>query len=172
MNFDTLFTALLKHEGGYVDAPFDAGGPTNKGITQRTLTSWLGRPATVEDVQNLSTSTAKTIYETRYYKGAGIGRLPDYLQPAMFDAAVNQGIRTAWRMLQLAANITAPVGLVVDGLPGSRTYAGVCACEDKKLLTEFIRQRMIRYQAIAAADRTQRRFLNGWLDRLDDFRVA
>lgn len=169
MIFDGLFVALLKIEGGYVDNALDKGGPTNMGITLRTLSSWLGRTATVEDAQNLSIDTAKTIYETRYYKAPGIDRLPPYLQPCAFDAAVNQGCSTAIRMLQLAVNLQIPAQLAVDGVLGELSYAAIDSCDDAKLLTEFIRQRLIRYDAIAAADPTQRVFLRGWQDRLKSF---
>lgn len=170
MTFDDLFTALMVHEGGYVDNPADNGGATRYGITIKTLTSWLGRQATTEDVKNLPLDTAKTIYETRYYKAPGIDRLPQLLQPCVFDSAVSQGCSTAVRMLQLAVNLVSPAGLRVDGVLGEKSYAAVDSCDDAKLLTEFIRQRHIRYDAIAAADPTQRIFLNGWLKRLDSFR--
>ena len=34
MDFDTAFTTLLKHEGGYSDHPADPGGKTRFGITE------------------------------------------------------------------------------------------------------------------------------------------
>lgn len=169
--FNNLFTSIMKHEGGYVDIAADRGGPTKYGVTIRTLSSWLGRPATKEDVQDLSLDTAKTIYETLYYKAPGIDRLPAYLQPCAFDACANQGPRNAIRMLQLAVNVARDVGIRVDGVLGEESYAAIDACDDAKLLAEFIRQRLIRYDAIAAQDSTQKVFLRGWQNRLDSFRA-
>ena len=35
MNFDQAFTQLLGHEGGYSNNPYDAGGVTMWGVTEK-----------------------------------------------------------------------------------------------------------------------------------------
>ena len=52
--FDTAVAFTLREEGGFTDDPRDPGGATNLGITLATLTHWRGRPATADDVRQLT----------------------------------------------------------------------------------------------------------------------
>ena len=53
MTIAQMLDQIIAAEGGYVDDENDAGGATNFGITQATLTAWRS-PATVtkDDVKN------------------------------------------------------------------------------------------------------------------------
>jgi len=50
---------IIHTEGGFVHHKADKGGPTNLGITQRTLSYYLGRKASIEDVKNITKETAR-----------------------------------------------------------------------------------------------------------------
>ena len=52
-NVADLIDDILRREGGYVNHPADKGGPTNFGITQDTLSRYIGRQALISDVKNL-----------------------------------------------------------------------------------------------------------------------
>ena len=54
-------------EGGWSDHKADPGGKTNLDITQATLSSYLGRPATVKELRGLSRAEAQTIYRKLYW---------------------------------------------------------------------------------------------------------
>jgi len=54
MRFETCLPIILASEGDFVDDPADPGGATNLGITLATLCSWLGRSASVADVEALT----------------------------------------------------------------------------------------------------------------------
>jgi lysozyme family protein len=41
-NFDKCFKFILQFEGGFTNDPKDPGGPTNLGITQATLSAFIG----------------------------------------------------------------------------------------------------------------------------------
>jgi lysozyme family protein len=109
--FRRCVAIVLRHEGGYVNHPRDPGGPTNWGITQRTLSDHLGRQATVEDVQNLDRQTAEAIYRRQYWNVVRGDDLSPGIDLVVFDAAVNSGPRRAARWLQQALR---DVGLTVE----------------------------------------------------------
>ena len=43
--------SVFENEGGYSNKPADPGGPTNFGITQRTLAAWRKHPVTEQDAE-------------------------------------------------------------------------------------------------------------------------
>ena len=56
---DEMIDDILRREGGYVNHPADRGGPTNYGITQKTLSRYIGRAALTSEVKNLSEDVAR-----------------------------------------------------------------------------------------------------------------
>lgn len=121
----TLNTALrlsTGHEGGYVNHPRDPGGPTNHGITQATLSAFIGRKATIADVQNLKKATAAIIYERSYWAPISGDKLPAGLDYAVFDFGVNSGPSRAIKTLQKLLP-----GVTADGVVGPKTLAGIAA---------------------------------------------
>src|SRR5580658_7273251 len=102
MPFEACLPVILASEGGFVDDPADPGGATNLGVTRATLSSWLGRPATIAEVETLS---------------------PPGVDLMVFDAAVNQGVARAFATLQSA------LGVAADGGFGPTTKAALTAAD-------------------------------------------
>jgi lysozyme family protein len=73
---DAILDAILAHEGGFVNHPHDPGRATNWGITQATLSEWIGRPASEHDVRNLTVGLARDIYRARYIRPFDAMNLP------------------------------------------------------------------------------------------------
>ncbi len=121
MTFQACLPIVLQSEGGFVNDPQDPGGATNLGITLATLSNWLGRPATIAQVQALTAADVAPIYETRYYNASHAGDCPAGVDLMVFDAAVNQGVGRAVKSLQRSAGVTA------DGAFGPNTKAAVAA---------------------------------------------
>lgn len=107
MTFAACIPIILMSEGGYVNNPRDPGGPTNLGITQQTLSGWLGHAASVADVQALTQAQVEPIYQADYYNAAHCHQLAAGVDLMIFDEAVNQGVGRAIRTLQQAAGVTA-----------------------------------------------------------------
>ena len=114
---DELLDEVIAREGGFVHQPADRGGPTKYGITQATLSEWLGRPATVEEIRQLDEETAREIYVARYLAGPRIDTLPSAIVGQVFDMAVNLGVRRAVRILQEVLGL-AGLRVDVDGVIG------------------------------------------------------
>jgi len=110
---------MFGDEGGYVNRKTDAGGPTKYGVTQRTLSADLGRPASIEDVRSLTLARAEAIYRKSYWTQSGGDLLPAGLDYAVFTSAVMSGPAKAVKILQQL------VGVAADGIVGVQTVDAV-----------------------------------------------
>lgn len=139
---ETLPTALrliFGHEGGYVNARTDRGGPTKYGITHRTLAAHRGvKSVTADQVKALTLAEAETIYRKSYWTQSGGDVLPVGLDFAAFDFGINSGPSRAVKVLQETLGVTA------DGQIGPRTLAAVKAYPGGtvKLIRDYCAARM------------------------------
>jgi lysozyme family protein len=156
MTFQTCLPIILKSEGGFVDDPKDPGGATNLGVTLKTLSSWLGRAATVAEVKALKPADVAPIYETRYYNAAHANDCPTGVDLIVFDEAVNQGVGRAIKSLQKCA------GVAADGAWGPKTKAAVDAMAPAALIDAIAADREAFYRSLP----TFGHFGKGWLSRL------
>jgi lysozyme family protein len=169
---DALIDRLLQREGGYVNRPEDAGGPTNYGITQSTLNLWRQASGALwMDVAALTADEARTIYKARYLIAPGYAAIPDAaLQEFLFDFAVNSGPGTATRALQTALKGMGANPGPIDGSLGPRTRAALAAVE-KRLAELYYRVKCERYELLlryVGRDHRQAIFAVGWANRLDE----
>lgn len=166
---------ILRREGGFVDHPADRGGATKYGITQKTLSKYIGRDALRSEVEGLSEEVARDIYERNYYVGPRIDRLPEMIQPFVFDCAVNHGPRRAIKFVQSVCNqagCTPP--LSVDGAMGPNTRKGAeWAVREMGdvFLKALLEERRNFYRLIVERRPSQQVFLAGWMNRVDEFEM-
>jgi lysozyme family protein len=117
---------ILDREGGYVNDPDDPGGATNFGVTIHTMRA-LGLDldgdgqVTPQDVRRLSRDQAREIFIQHYFERPGIARLPEALQPSVFDMYVNAGANAVRILQRLLVQMGHPVA--VDGAIGPQTAA-------------------------------------------------
>ena len=156
-SFSQSLIHVLSYEGGYVDHPFDPGGATNMGITRQTLSNFRGTQVSKRDVRNLSRQEAYEIYKRMYWDPCRCDFLPLGIDFAVFDCAVNQGVRRAKQFLQRAARAR------VDGIIGPKTLYRVQHMNRTDLLNEFTARRMRHYGGLVQLFRT---FGLGWSRRL------
>lgn len=167
-----MIAALIEREGGYSNHRTDKGGPTKYGITQRTLSIYLKRPVSIDEVRYLTEEKAAEIYERLYYLDPHIDLLPQDFQAQVLDMCVNHGAPDGIRYFQQFLN-TFGSGLKVDGIIGPKTVkAGTVVIkqlgkiEANNQLAEF---RKSVYLEIVKNDPTQIGFRNGWLKRAKEF---
>ena len=162
---------VIRREGGYVNHPADRGGPTKYGITQTTLDRWWldvdGPP--LPNVRDMPESLARDIYRHRYYLEPGIDKLPEMIQPIVFDAAVNHGPKRAIEMVQAACMAAGHDPGPIDGIVGPRTIAAAERYA-RAFLDHLIDSREVLYREIVERDPSQAVFLDGWMNRLAEFR--
>ncbi len=155
---------IIKREGGFVDHPSDKGGPTNFGITLRTLRTWRGQPVTREDVRTLTKAEARQIYAERYIQRPKFDKIADArLREHVIDCGVLSGPRTAAKWLQKAAGVTD------DGAIGPLTLAAVNGGDTHTLNTKVAVLRIRSMGRIMTRDHSQAAFALGWLRRATKF---
>jgi lysozyme family protein len=103
-NREACFKHVGAAEGGFSNRSrkADPGGPTNFGVTAATLGAWrgLGREATAAEVKAMNRDEAVEIYAAQYWRPCGADKLPDGLDLAVFDFAINSGPGKAVEYLQ------------------------------------------------------------------------
>jgi lysozyme family protein len=163
--FPAALSAVLKEEGGYVDNPSDPGGATNMGITRKTLAAWrkvvpyTSLPKSA--VKALTPAEAGEIYRANYWNVIKGDQLPDGLDYAVFDFAVNSGPGRAAKVLQ------GILGVAADGQIGPDTLSAAGRANVAKTINELCDQRM----AFLAALPTYAVFGNGWKARVGRVRT-
>jgi lysozyme family protein len=156
MRFEACLPVILASEGGYVDDPADPGGATNLGVTLATLSGWLGRCATVAEVQALTPAAVAPLYLARYWQPSHAGDCPPGVDLMVFDEAVNQGVGRAVSSLQAA------FGVVSAGPFGPEAQSAIRAFDPQRLIQRIAVEREAHYRSLP----TFPRFGRGWLARL------
>lgn len=177
-NFEKALAFVLKDEGKFSDIPEDRGGPTNLGITLKTLIEFhkhfeygdLNNDGSIDinDIKLLDTSEeAAPIYKRYFWDVIRGDDLPSKVDYVTFDSAVNHGPKNAGVFLQKAINMLGS-NLYIDGIIGPKTIKAVCARNPESVFIEIIRRRDIFYRKIVSSDTSQEKFLKGWLNRLSN----
>lgn len=150
MNFDQAFEKVIGHEGGFSDDPADPGGRTKYGISQRAYPG--------EDIAGMTLERAKDIYRRDYWGASGCDAVPELVKFELFDMAVNQGVKTAIKALQRAAEVAD------DGILGPKTLQAIQSMRADRLLFRFDAARLVAYTAMD--DARWARFGRGWIKRV------
>ncbi|MFC3200300.1 glycoside hydrolase family 108 protein [Alteromonas oceani] len=172
MNINDMIYRILAKEGGYVNHTADFGGPSNFGITQNTLSRYLGTVVTPDILKALDIETVRDIYELNYYRIPRINKLPEPIQPFLFDTAVNHGPRRAIKFLQQVCNEAGFGPILCDGFMGPKTQAQAQACFEELgdwMLAGLVRERQMFYVNVISFDSGSNVFLKGLLARARSF---
>lgn len=120
-NFARALSLVLKSEGGWSDNPADPGGATMKGVTLANFRRYVKADATKADLRAISDAQLATVYRRFYWDAVAGAELPDGVDYAVFDFAVNSGPGRAAKYLQVV------LGVVQDGRIGPATLAAARA---------------------------------------------
>jgi lysozyme family protein len=138
--------------------PDDPGGATFAGLTVKH--DRIAPPP----AEPTARAIAAHYYETDWMPFAG---LPSPVQEVCFVQGVNQGTRTAVRMLQNAINDYGE-NITVDGLLGEKSRRAAMAVPDSAgLAMAFLQKSRRRYEAIIVGNPKLEKFRGGWMNRLE-----
>lgn len=170
MTTDPLFGPaidfVLRHEGGLVDNPNDAGELTNFGLSLKSYPQ-LG----ADGIRNLTVDQARAIYWTDWWLPHLFGQFPAPIGAKVFDCAVNTGAVTAIRLFQTACNQLG-ANLTLDGHVGPRTLDAARVLNGPKLRDLYTSALVAHYQALVDANPSNAEFLDGWIARANDWSIG
>lgn len=184
-----LLPFILKWEGGFVNDPADRGGATNKGVT---LTTWRqvgydkdgDGDIDVDDLKLLTDADVRDrVLKPHYWDRWKADRIKDQrVANILVDwvwGSGKHGIVIPQRLLGVAA----------DGIVGEKTLAAVNSANPDTLFEGIFKARYdflqgITESSVAAYEKkigrnatekellthTNKRYLKGWLNRLNDIR--
>lgn len=163
-NFKRSLELVLRFEGGYVNNPNDPGGATNKGVTLATFRRFVKPAGTIADLKKLTDDQAGVVYRRQYWDAVVGAELPDGVDYAVFDLAVNSGVGRAARFLQ------AIVGVAQDGKIGPATLKAVRggALPRQQIINALCDKRLAFLRGLS----TWPTFGKGWASRVKSVRAA
>lgn len=152
-NFKKCVQIILKNEGGYVNDPVDPGGETNYGIAKRWYPDL--------DIKNLTIEQAEEIYYKNYWQKMKLDLIENInIALQIFDFGVNAGTSKAIKTAQQLAMVNQ------DGLNGINTSGAI-----NNYMGDFVKDykhaRKVYYEYLADKNPTSKKFLNGWLKRIE-----
>ena len=176
--FAVCVARVVDIEGGFVNNPADRGGATKAGISLAFLNDRRDDPwlhsligtaiPTPETVAALDRTEIAAIYRRYFWDANLCGAMPAPLDGAVFDQCVNGGGAT---LLQRTLNLFYHGALAETGKIGGATLDVLTrALRDPavgvgRLLTSYRTLAERRYREIVGRDKSQARFLAGWIAR-------
>jgi len=139
---------VLRWEGGVSNDPADAGGLTNRGVTQRTYDRSRARERrALQSVVKVTLKEVREIYRRDYSNRSRAGSLGPQNGPSAFRHDREHGSSSGQQFLRRAR-----------GLPKQQQIA------------RYLDEREAFYRCLVERKSSQRKFLTGWLRRVDALR--
>lgn len=165
---EKLTPYITKWEGGYVNDPLDKGGPTNMGVT---LATWkaVGYDKTGDgiidkaDIKKLNNKDFEAVLK-RYWN---LWKADDIENQSVANILVDW-VWTSGRWGIIIPQRT--LGLVADGIVGPKTIAKMNGMNQEHLFKLIYQEREKYISGIVRNNPSQKRFFNGWMNRLRDFK--
>ncbi len=160
-DFIPAFEAALRNEGGFqlTTTAGDRGGMTYAGISRRSFPGWSGWGAVDRGAQP-APEAVRSHYWANFWAPLHLNEVQDQaVARSLFDFGINAGAKTSTRLAQ------AVLGVTPDGVLGPKTLAALNAMPPAQFLPLFALAKIARYRDIVARDRSQLKFLVGWINR-------
>jgi len=168
-----LIPFILKWEGGYVDNPADAGGPTNRGVT---LKIWQDCGYDKNGDGIIDEEDLKQVF---VHDVVDCVLRPHFWDRWQADRIKNQSIANLlvdwlWASGTVAITTTQRLlNLKPDGIVGEKTLAAINNYPNpQELFNRLKAERTAYIEQICVARPANRQFKKGWLNRLNDIQFT
>ena len=170
-DYKKLIPHILKWEGGWANDPDDKGGPTMKGITLNTYTIYCknrgkGTP-TQAQLKNISQAEWEDVFKSMFWDKWQADKINN-------QSIANLVVDWLWASGQWGIKYPQSVlGVKVDGQVGPKTLAAINDYPyPKDLFNKLWQRRKAHFEGIVKANASQKKFLKGWLNRLNDLKFS
>lgn len=159
--FLPAFERMIVNEGGYVlhTVKDDRGGMTYAGIARAFHPHWPGWRV-IDQGETPPADLVRQFYRSNFWHPLRLDEVEHQdVAGNIFDFGVNAGLGTAAKLAQLVA------GTTPDGKIGAKTLQALNTIDPDLFVARYALAKIARYRDIVAKNRTQQRFLIGWLNR-------
>lgn len=159
--FLPAFERMIVNEGGYVlhTVKDDRGGMTYAGIARAFHPNWPGWRV-IDQGETPPADLVRQFYRSNFWHPLRLDEVEHQdVAGNIFDFGVNAGLGTAAKLAQLVA------GTTPDGKIGRKTIEALNAIDPDLFVARYALAKIARYRDIVAKNRTQQKFLLGWINR-------
>ena len=160
-DFIQAFTATMAAEGGYrlTNDPDDRGGQTYAGISRRYHADWAGW-FYIDKGDRPPPSMVRAFYLKTFWNKMHLSEVQNQrVANFLYGSAVNLDDRVVARLAQTV------LGTTPDGVIGPITLGLINAAVPEAFIAQVTVAKIARYRDIVENDRTQMKYLLGWINR-------
>lgn len=164
-DFLPAFERAILAEGGYKlhTVPGDTGGTTYAGIARNPNPHWAGW-AFIDRGETPPSELVREFYRKGWWIPLGCDAIRDQdVAYTLYSFGTNSSTYGKPKVAASLAQIV--VGTTPDGVIGPKTVAAINAMEPRLFLSLYALARIARYRDIVMKNRTQQKFLLGWINR-------
>jgi lysozyme family protein len=162
-DFEKAFNTMIADEGGFVlhTVPGDTGGMTYAGIARNKNPQWPGWSILYHNEHSpLLTGMVRNFYKVEFWDRVRGDELTNQIVAEnIFNFGVNTGLSVAVKLAQLI------VGAAPDGAIGDKTVQKLNTVDGEAFRKAYALAKITRYVDICNKNRTQSKFLLGWIQR-------
>lgn len=160
-DFAPAFERMVLDEGGFKlhKVPGDRGGVTYAGITRKNWPNWPGW-ACIDRGETPPTQLVRDFYRKEYWAKY---RCDEITSQRVASCIFNFGVNTSPGVAEKLAQIVA--GVSPDGVIGPISVAAINSIAPEVFIAQYTLAKIARYRDIVAKDRSQLKFLLGWINR-------